>query len=127
MAAGVRPLPGGMTPFGARTPGGRMTPAVHKMVPPTGKTPNPYHPPSITTPLQQQYPPAVSTAPALTGYGVPPPMTPQWGGMPPPPPPSQQPPPAALAHMNPARAALLGQAASGWGAQSGGGGNWPRR
>ncbi|KAG8759037.1 Transcription elongation factor spt6 [Serendipita sp. 396] len=125
LASAARPLQGGMTPFGARTPG-RATPAASRLQP-QSKTPNPYQTPqqpAMMTPVQYP-PPPMTTGPQLVGYGMPPPQTPQWPGMSTT---SQPPQNSGMSHMNPARAAMI-QQSSGWGnAGNGGGrGNWPRR
>jgi hypothetical protein len=113
LAGAGRPMHGGMTPYGGRTPGGR-TPALGRL---PGQTPNPYT--SITTPIHAGYPPPVTTGPQLAGYGMPPPQTPVWN--------AQTAPPAApgVPHMNAARAAMI-QQNSGWNNQGSGGG-WPPR
>lgn len=131
--AGARPLHSGMTPYGARTPGGRTPAASRPPGPPAqSKTPNPYHTPSYQQPSMstpQQYPPQMTTGPQLLGYGVPPPQTPSWGGMPPP----QH--GGMPSGIHPSRAAML-QQSSGWGPPAGGGSgggtgagtnNWSRR
>lgn len=104
-------MQGGMTPYGTRTPAGRITPGVNRMGP-TGKTPNAYPPPSMTTPFNSQQP--AGHPPGQPGYGGPSSRTPGWGAQTP-----QQ-----MSHMNPARAAMI-QQSNNPGSQGGGG--WSQR